>query len=303
MEPDAKGLVPLNATHDLPAAPRGAVACDVAAHGWLQAPLAAFPGLRRQPGPAGTLALPPSLLRQADEQTIAALGAVLRGAHAYGLDPAGFGAWGALAAPLYLGRNAIAAGIRRFMDEGAWGVSPHLVPHRSLHSPSGALSFALKMHGPNFGVGGGPGCAAEVLLAAAALLHRGRIPGLWVVFTAVDPAKPPDLTGEAAPDAFCASLALALTPAGAPSAAFRLRVVAAAGPAPPTALADVADLFVLKAMFDGAAADRPVGAALEAGGRVEVERLGPAPRRDAPHAIPRPATACSVPLSRREAER
>jgi hypothetical protein len=273
----------------------------VAAHGWVRVPLEALPELRRQPGPTAGLALPANLMRQADEQTVAALAAVLHAVHDHGLDPSALNAWGVLAAPLYLGRTALAAGITRFREEGAWGVSPHLVPHRSLHSPSGALSHALKLHGPNFGVGGGPGCAAEALLAAAALLERRRAPGLWVVFSAFDPDEPPHRDGGHAPGTCCAALALALTPARAGAAGLRLRVKAAAAPtAPvvPTAVNAAPNLFRLKAMLDAAARGEgrgaPVGRPMEAGAWVELERVGAAVR---PPRFARPA------FSRAEAER
>jgi hypothetical protein len=223
---------------------------------------------------------------------------VLHAAHHHGLDLTACRDWGVLAAPLYLGRASLAAAIMRFRDEGAWGVSPHLVPHRSLHSPSGALSYALKLHGPNFGVGGGPGCAAEVLLAAAALLERRRAPGLWVVFSAIDPDAPPGREGEQSPETTCAALALALTPARFGAAGLRLRVKAAAAPAPPTAAAAAPNLYRLKAMLDaaarGAGRGAPVGRPLEAGGWVELERLaGPV----------RPALLAAASFSRAEAER
>ena len=73
-----------------------------------------------------------------------------------------------------MGRAAVAAGLQRYQNEGAWGASPHLPPHRSLHSPSGTISQLFKIHGPNYGVCGGPGCATEILAAAAA--HDRRPP-------------------------------------------------------------------------------------------------------------------------------
>jgi hypothetical protein len=93
----------------------------------------------------------------------------------------------------------MAAALQRFAAEGAWGVSPHLIPHRSRHSISGTVSQALKIHGPNFGVGGGPGGTVEVLLAATALLEGKRLPGVWIVLTCLDPESPPDEAGRLAP--------------------------------------------------------------------------------------------------------
>jgi hypothetical protein len=114
--------------------------------------------------------------------------------------------------------------LKRFAAEGAWGVSPHLIPHRSLHAISGTVSLALKMHGPNFGVGGGPRAAAEVLLSAAAMLTCRKLPGVWVVLTAQDPEGPPDEAGRHAPGTCFAALALALVPAQPGWPGIRLRL-------------------------------------------------------------------------------
>ena len=102
--------------------------------------------------------------------------------------------------------------INRFLTEGAWGVSPHLVPHRSLHSLSGTISQALKIHGPNYGVGGGNSAAEEVVFAAMALLARHQLPGVWVVITALDPETVLDENNKGAADKCLRALALALTP-------------------------------------------------------------------------------------------
>ena len=52
--------------------------------------------------------------------------------------------------------------------------------HRLLHALSGTVSMGLQIRGPNFGVGGGPHGPGEALLAAAALLQRGTLPGAWL---------------------------------------------------------------------------------------------------------------------------
>jgi hypothetical protein len=172
--------------------------------------------------------LPASFLKHADEQTIAGLAAVYHAIHDYHLAPPGepgpFRAWGALAAPRFLGRPTLVAALQRFNAEGAWGVSPHLIPHRSLHAISGTVSQALKIHGPNFGVGGGPSAAGEVLLAAAAMLECQHLPGIWVVLTGYDPECTPDEAGRALAATACVGLALALIPARPTWAGIRLRL-------------------------------------------------------------------------------
>src|SRR5262249_28071175 len=131
----------------------------------------------------------------------------------------------------FLGRSALAAALPRFAAEGAWAVSPHMIPHRSLHAIAGTVSQALQIHGPNFGVGGGPGAAGEALLAAAALLECQRLPGVWVGPPALDPEPPPEDGGGCAPGTHCAGLALALVPPRPGWAGIRLRVRAGAAEA------------------------------------------------------------------------
>jgi hypothetical protein len=191
----------------------------------VRVPVESLAELRRQPGPVSGKPLPASLLKHADEQTVAGLAAVYHAIHDHGLSNMRFADWGVVAAPFRLGRGALAAALQRFRDEGAWGVSPHLIPHRSLHSVSGTVSHALKIHGPNFGAGGGPGAAAEAMLAAVAMLERQRIPGVWVILCALDPELPPLPDGRLAPQTFCVGQALALCPSAA-RAGTRLRIVA-----------------------------------------------------------------------------
>ena len=59
--------------------------------------------------------------------------------------------WGLLTACRFVGRSICVIALNRFRAEGVWGVSPHLIPHYALHSPSGTLSLALGLHGPNLG--------------------------------------------------------------------------------------------------------------------------------------------------------
>jgi hypothetical protein len=126
-------------------------------------------------------------LKHADEQTVVGLAAVLQAMEAHGLHTNSLTEWGVLAAPRFLGRASLAAALQRFAVEGAWGVSPHLIPHRSMHAVSGTISQALGIHGPNFGVGGGTESASEMMLAAATMIAEDRLPGVWVILTGWDP--------------------------------------------------------------------------------------------------------------------
>jgi hypothetical protein len=175
-----------------------------------------LPNLRQQPGPVQGSPLSASFLKHTDEQTVAGLAAVLQAIDEHQLKDIDFSRWGVVAAPRFLGRTALALALARFTAEGAWGVSPHLIPHRSLHSISGTISQALKIHGPNYGVGGGSDGAAEALLAGSALLEDSELPGLWVVLTGFDPELVPADPGETRSvqtNTDCLAVALALVPA------------------------------------------------------------------------------------------
>src|SRR5262245_14866405 len=117
-----------------------------------------------------------------------------------------------------MGRSSLAASLQRYETEGAWGVSPHLIPHRSMHAVSGSISQALGVHGPNLAVGGGLNGAAEIFMAAAALLTDKKLPGLWAIVTGFDPEPRLDdlrrepLNGQFKTRIKCNGLALALTP-------------------------------------------------------------------------------------------
>ena len=65
-----------------------------------------MPELRRTPGPGCDAPLPLNALKQADEQTVAAISAVYHAVHRFGLNVASFRDWGVLAAPYYMGRPA-----------------------------------------------------------------------------------------------------------------------------------------------------------------------------------------------------
>jgi len=193
------------------------VRCAVAAWAAVTMTAEQFPTLRRQPGPAPTTPLSPALLKHADPQTVASLAAVLKAIDVYGLKDLSFRDWGVVAGPSLLGRQVSAESILRFRQEGAFAISPHLIPHQSLHAVSGVVSQVLGLHGPNFGVGGGPGAADEALLVAATMLATPTLPGLWLILTDVDPELIPETSTETSwnrPPWICHAVALALLPAG-----------------------------------------------------------------------------------------
>jgi len=168
------------------------VDCAVAAYATQRATAEAIPRLRQRPAPLTGEPFPTSFLKHVDDQTVVGLAAVVDAIERHQLDPTSFRDWGVIAAPRFLGRVALASALNRFGLEGAWGISPHLIPHRSLHSVSGTVSQALKIQGPNIGVGGGPHAAAEALIVAGGMVADDRLPGIWVVMTGYDPECTPD---------------------------------------------------------------------------------------------------------------
>lgn len=191
------------------------VASAILAHGALRVPARDIAALRQQPLPHPTARLSTSFLKHADEQTVVGLVAVGQALERLDRDIASVRGWGVLGAPRFLGRFALAEALRRFADEGAWGISPHLIPHRSLHALSGTVSQALGIQGPNFGVGGGPDAGTEVFTVAAALLADGCLPGLWIIMTGFEPELTPQFstsTSDAPTEPVCSAVALALVP-------------------------------------------------------------------------------------------
>ncbi len=213
----------------LTAPPAGTVCCAVLGHAALRVPAEAVAALRRPQDPRTGEPLPAALLKNADDQTVVAVAAVCRAIGDHGLAPRDFTGWGVVAAPRFLGRAAMGHVLQRFRQEGAWGISPHLIPHRSLHAVSGTISLALKIHGPNFGIGGGPCADSEGLVAAAALVGAGDVPGVWVVLSGYEPEViPPDPTAPPTEEPPvippCTAVALALTAACPGAGGLRLEV-------------------------------------------------------------------------------
>lgn len=249
--------------------------CEVGGSALLRARPAEIPALRRRPGPVpeGWTRTPPSLLRYADEQTVAGTAAVFAAMAAMGAEPGDFEGWGVVAASRFVGRAGLAAALRNFRVESVWGVSPHLIPHFALHSPSGTISLALGLHGPNVGAGGGLHAAAEGFLAALTWLTGGVVPGVWLVLTGWSPELVPEPKGVAPPEGIeCQALALALRPAGSVAVAagprFRARIAEEPDGEPVATPADLIGL-ARELQHSGERSSRTV--ATDPAGRVRVE--------------------------------
>jgi hypothetical protein len=126
-------------------------------------------------------------LKNSDDQTVLTLSVISRAMASLNRPTTAYQDWGVLAAPNLFGRSGTFQSLLSFRKDGAWGITPHVIPHHSLHAVSGTVSQALSIHGPNFGIGGGPDSAAEAFLAAATLISDNSLPGLWVVMSGYHP--------------------------------------------------------------------------------------------------------------------
>ena len=120
-------------------------------------------------------------MRHMEDQTVAAMEAV-RLARAMNPQLA-FGNWAVLACPLLPGRATFRENLKRYAEEGAFAISPQVIPQCSLHSLPGQLSIVLGAHGPNLGVGGWPGTEDQVWSTAWAIEKAIEPDGLWLVWT------------------------------------------------------------------------------------------------------------------------
>jgi hypothetical protein len=260
------------------APPEGtAIGCALVAFGVVRAQVEHLKALRQGPGVVRGEPLPAAFLKHADEQTVAGLAAVLQAIGQHRLSSEDFTHWGVLAAPRFLARAMLAQALKRFALEGAWGVSPHLIPHRSLHSVSGTVSQALQIHGPNLGVGGGPTGAAKAMLAAAAMVADPHLPGLWVVLTGWN--KEPGLEHSGRPSTnghtaipTCSAVALALRAEPAGWTGPRLHIAPGAVLENGRAKAVAVAAFTLEGLIDGLTSTTTAPAwRLECGGFVQLD--------------------------------
>ncbi len=220
---ERKGIRPLKAPLSCPVL-KATVRCRVAAAAFRCADAELISQTRRQPIAVGTEKLPLSFLKHAEDQTVVALLTVLDALDAQDWHAKSFADWGVIAAPSRFGRHGMAASILGYCKEGPWGVSPHVIPQQSFHAMSGAISQALKIHGPNFGVSGGPNPGPDGILLAAAMLADGNLPGLWLLVTGHESEWIPSADGQPSPPPVCNALALALTPTDTEAVGLQLEV-------------------------------------------------------------------------------
>lgn len=200
--------------------PAGPLDFWVRAWAFRRVPIEGVAPLRK--APSSSHKFPLSLLKNADEQTVVVLAALMEAVEGLGQPLDTYRDWGVLGAPRFIGRDCIGQAIPEYTREGPWSVSPHIIPHRSLHSTSGTITLALGSGGPNHGVGGGPDGETEGLLAALAMLWERPVPGVWLTLSRVTPVTHCDISLGRPPDGSAVeALVLALTREG-PGVALRM---------------------------------------------------------------------------------
>lgn len=194
-----------------PGGGRGRLELSVCAAGYVAIPHDEIDGWRRKAPSVPGLEMSPGFLKPVDEQTVCVFLATAQAMVAAGLDASRFKEWGVVAAPRFLGRVFDAGTFHKFLQIGGGAVSVHLIPQQSQHAVSGAISVAFGMQGPNFGVAGGPGGAAEALLTGFSAYDPSVVPGLWLCLSEFDPEATPSREGKHTVPAVCHALAIALS--------------------------------------------------------------------------------------------
>jgi len=186
------------------------VELGIKAYAGVEAARSTIPAFRKQLNQEYSLS--PSVLKYAEEQTVISLAAVLYAIRDFGLNKEAFAEWGVASGPRFLGREHLARHLDKCHLQGALGASPLITPYLSLHAVSGTISLALRIHGPNLGVGGGNGSMKEALLAGLAMQQEQSLPGVWVTVSEWDPEPIPNDASQQ-PEPVCRAVSLALIPA------------------------------------------------------------------------------------------
>lgn len=185
---------------------------DIAAHAMVAARISEIASLRSGGWPASAPPLPPRFLRHADEQTVVGMHAVLAAIASLPERPS-LDTHGVIAASCQAGRFGGAQALVQAATGGGVAVSTHVIPQCSLHSPAGAVSVGLGMHGPNIGVSGGPDALSEGMLAAFSWLQHPAdavSDTAWLIVTGWDDEPSLDAAGTPTNDPICRAVAVAL---------------------------------------------------------------------------------------------
>ena len=172
--------------------------------------------LAREKHSHGCHSLPPRFLRHADEQTIIGMHSIIRAMAVDTQDSRDMSNDAVIAATCLAGQPSAARTMIGLRDKGPVAVTPHIVPQCSLHSVASAASVGFGMHGPNFGVGGGPHAPAEgfllALTLAPMLARTSPSSRIWLVCTGWDQQPSLDANGSLTNDPVCRGMTFVLKP-------------------------------------------------------------------------------------------
>ena len=164
----------------------------------------------------GCHSLPPRFLRHADEQTVIGMHSVVRAMAVDTQSHRDICNDAVIAATCLGGQPSAARTMIGLRDKGPVAVTPHIVPQCSLHSMASAASVGFGMHGPNFGVGGGPHATAEgfllALTLAPMLAKTSPSARIWLICTAWDQQPSVDAKGVFTNDPICRGMTFVLNP-------------------------------------------------------------------------------------------
>ena len=172
--------------------------------------------LAREKHSHGCHSLPPRFLRHADEQTVIGMHSIIRAMAVDTQDSRDTSNDAVIAATCLAGQPSAARTMIGLRDKGPVAVTPHIVPQCSLHSVASAASVGFGMHGPNFGVGGGPHAPAEgfllALTLAPMLAKTSPSSRIWLVCTGWDQPPSLDANGNLTNDPVCRGMTFVLKP-------------------------------------------------------------------------------------------
>ena len=172
--------------------------------------------LAREKHSHGCHSLPPRFLRHADEQTVIGMHSIIRAMAVDTQESRDMSNDAVIAATCLAGQPSAARTMIGLRDKGPVAVTPHIVPQCSLHSVASAASVGFGMHGPNFGVGGGPHAPAEgfllALTLAPMLARTSPSSRIWLVCTGWDQQPSLDANGNLTNDPVCRGMTFVLKP-------------------------------------------------------------------------------------------
>lgn len=190
--------------------------CLIESYATVSAHFSEIDALAREKHSHGCHSLPPRFLRHADEQTVIGMHSIIQAMAADTQDSRDIRNDAVIAATCLGGQPSAARTMIGLRDKGPVAVRPHIVPQCSLHSVASTASVGFGMHGPNFGVGGGPHAPAEgfllALTLAPMLAKTSPSSRIWLVCTGWDQQPCLDAAGILTNDPICRGMTFVLKP-------------------------------------------------------------------------------------------